>query len=29
LKRVAKELNKNAVSRAEYDEKGKYGTTHI
>jgi len=27
LKRVAKELNKTAVSRAEYDERGKYGTT--
>lgn len=27
LKRVAKELNKTAVSRTEYDERGKYGTT--
>jgi hypothetical protein len=27
LKKVAKDLNKKAVSRAEYDEKGKYGTT--
>ena len=27
LKRVALELNKNAISRCEYEEKGKYGTT--
>ena len=27
LKRVAQELNKKAVSRTDYDEKGKYGTT--
>ena len=30
LQRVASELNKSAVSRADYDEKGKFGTTtHI